>query len=1093
MVGANINSGASLILYTGHGSNTSWSSSGFSSTNVNTLTNNGKLPFIWSVACVNGNFVGTTCFAEAWLRATNNNEPSGAIATLMSTINQSWSPPMEGQDEMVDILVESYANNIKRTFGGLSMNGCMKMNDTYGSGGNEMTDTWTCFGDPSVVVRTAVPQTMIVSHNPVILMGSGQFTVNCNVADALVCLTIDNQIIGTATVSGGSATITFAPLMNIATATIAVTAYNYIPYLGTADIVPASGPFINFSGYDINDPAGNNNGEADYGEDLTLDVTLENAGSDPAYNVSGTLTSSDIYVSITDDTQSWGTIMDGISSTQSDAFAITIADNIPDQYAITFDLEITDGTDTWNSSFQLTVNAPYLEFGNLSIDDNAGGDGNGRLDPGETADVIIPVLNNGNSNSPLTSALLSSASGWISINSGSTNLGVINAGAGSDAVFNISCDPLTPVGTPVDLMVDVGAGNYGISNTFYTPVGLVLEDWETGNFASYPWSFAGSANWTITNVDPYEGVYCAKSGTITHNQTSELVVELYVSAADDISFYRKVSSEASYDYLRFYIDGTLQEQWAGEVAWGQVSYPVTTGAHTFKWVYYKDGSVSTGSDCAWVDYIIFPPIVPPPDPAEIALSPMSFEVTLAPDGTTVEQLNIANTGEEDLSFSLQRLYLTDDNKSKAYCTSVGGGSDEFIQNVTIGTINNTTSQSYYADYTSISTSVNVGESYPISITNGDPIWSSDQCGIWVDWNQNEDFSDDTPIVVSGTPGVGPYTATIVPPVDALGGPTRMRVQIIYAATPNPCQASFSYGEVEDYTLIVNSNFSDWLTLDPTSGTVNGSGNTNINLTFDATGLELGDYYANVIVNSNDPVNTQLIVPCTLHVAEGVLVNVKAILEGPFAGTEMTTHLNGYGMIPDDQPYNVAPWNYEGTESVAAVPNADVVDWVLVELRETAGDVTTATPATMISRKAGFILKDGSIVSTDGASPIIFDVSVTENLFTVVHHRNHLAIISATAVTMVDGSYTYDFSNGENKVYGGSLAHKMMAPGVWAMFSGDGMCDGEVDNKDKNDIWELQNNTNGYFSGDMNLDGFVDMMDNAATWKDNAGKCSHVIK
>ncbi|NOY50763.1 MAG: hypothetical protein GXO88_09415, partial [Chlorobi bacterium] len=138
-----INSGASIINYTGHGSNTSWGTSGFSNNNVNALVNNDKLPFIISVACVNGNFVGTTCFAEAWLRAENNGEPSGAVATLMSTINQSWNPPMEGQDDMNDILTEADANNIKRTFGGITMNGCMAMNDAYGSDGDVMTDTWT--------------------------------------------------------------------------------------------------------------------------------------------------------------------------------------------------------------------------------------------------------------------------------------------------------------------------------------------------------------------------------------------------------------------------------------------------------------------------------------------------------------------------------------------------------------------------------------------------------------------------------------------------------------------------------------------------------------------------------------------------------------------------------------------------------------------------------------------------------------------------------------------------------------------------------------------------------------------------------------
>ncbi|MCD4664692.1 MAG: hypothetical protein K8R68_05420, partial [Bacteroidales bacterium] len=379
MVGNDINSGASIILYTGHGSTTSWSSSGFSSTNVNSLTNNDRLPFIWSVACVNGNFVGSTCFGEAWLRATNAGEPSGAIATLMSTINQSWNPPMEGQDEMVDILVESYSGNIKRSFGGISMNGCMKMNDTYGTSGDAMTDTWTCFGDPSVVVRTAVPQTMTVTHNPVILLGSSQFTVNCNAEGALVCLTIDNQIIGTEYVSGGSATVSFDAITTIETVTIAVTAYNYIPYIADVDVVPASGPYIILSDYQVNDVLGNNNGEADYNENITLHITLENSGSDPATNVNAVLSTTDSYTTITDNAQYWGTIADGASSTQNDAYAITISDNIPDQHIISFDLEITgDSKDTWNSSFSITVNAPLLEFGSMTIDDNAGGDGNGR-------------------------------------------------------------------------------------------------------------------------------------------------------------------------------------------------------------------------------------------------------------------------------------------------------------------------------------------------------------------------------------------------------------------------------------------------------------------------------------------------------------------------------------------------------------------------------------------------------------------------------------------------------------------------------------------------------------------------------------------
>ena len=236
-VSAAINSGASVINYTGHGSETSWGTSSFSNTDVNSLTNYNMLPFIWSVGCVNGAFVNTTCFGEAWLRATNNNQPTGAIATLMSTINQSWAPPMTGQDEMNDILVETYSNNIKRTFGGISMNGCMYMNDVEGSAGTEMTDTWNLFGDPSLMVRTDIPQAMTVTHPQSIMLADNQLQVNCNVNNAFVSLTVNNEIIGTGTILNGSANISFGQLPTTDSITVAVTAYNYFPYFGKVAVL----------------------------------------------------------------------------------------------------------------------------------------------------------------------------------------------------------------------------------------------------------------------------------------------------------------------------------------------------------------------------------------------------------------------------------------------------------------------------------------------------------------------------------------------------------------------------------------------------------------------------------------------------------------------------------------------------------------------------------------------------------------------------------------------------------------------------------------------------------------------------------------
>ncbi len=150
-----INAGAGCMWYCGHGSTTCWANGWyFCNADVDALVNDYKLPFIVSVACVVGDFRNNTCFCEAWLRATNNSNgnPTGAVAHAGSTINQSWNPPMDAQDEVVDLLVSE--TGPKRTFGGIFANGLFKMIDINGSAGVSMADTWTCFGDASIQLRT---------------------------------------------------------------------------------------------------------------------------------------------------------------------------------------------------------------------------------------------------------------------------------------------------------------------------------------------------------------------------------------------------------------------------------------------------------------------------------------------------------------------------------------------------------------------------------------------------------------------------------------------------------------------------------------------------------------------------------------------------------------------------------------------------------------------------------------------------------------------------------------------------------------------------------------------------------------------------
>ncbi|MCX7953928.1 MAG: C25 family cysteine peptidase [Bacteroidales bacterium] len=237
MVTNEVNPGTGCIFYCGHGGETQWVTTGFSNSNVAALTNAYKLPFIYSVSCVIGHFNEGTCFCEAWMRAKQPSGPTGAIGIMGSTINQSWSPPMEAQDEMVDVLIGTYANNIKRTFAGVGVNGLFKMNDTYAD--YDMTDTWTVFTDPSVVLRTKNPINLNVSHVTEITAGTSTIDIYCNVNGAYVAVTKNYQILGTGYVNNGIATITLNPIpQNVGdTLVVCVTAFNYIPHIGNIIVI----------------------------------------------------------------------------------------------------------------------------------------------------------------------------------------------------------------------------------------------------------------------------------------------------------------------------------------------------------------------------------------------------------------------------------------------------------------------------------------------------------------------------------------------------------------------------------------------------------------------------------------------------------------------------------------------------------------------------------------------------------------------------------------------------------------------------------------------------------------------------------------
>jgi len=255
----------------------------------------------------------------------------------------------------------------------------------------------------------------------------------------------------------------------------------------------------------------------------------------------------------------------------------------------------------------LTVKTHSIKLLNNQILDPTGNN-NGRIDPGETVDIAITLENDGAFDALNVIGEIFSNDPYTTINTSIVNFGDLVSGATAQGNFSISVSSSAPVGhnIAIDLTVLANGGDQEYNFDLNYTVGLIVEDFETGNFSAFDWEFGGDADWTITSTNPYQGSYCAKSGNISHYETSELLITLDVPGDNTISFFKKVSSEADYDYLKFYIDGSLKSEWAGEVAWSEASFPVTAGEHTFKWEYFKDANTSSGQDCAWIDFVILP-------------------------------------------------------------------------------------------------------------------------------------------------------------------------------------------------------------------------------------------------------------------------------------------------------------------------------------------------------------------------------------------------------------------------------------------------------------------------------------------------------
>jgi len=645
-----VDEGVGFINYTAHCGQTEWSSPNLTISDVNNFENEGMYPLAVGNCCLSNDIgYSSECIGEAWVRKENG----GAVAYIGSAPSTYWFEdfywavgafPLEGNNNgyvpsteettlgVYDAMFMSDYETVdsKIFVGNLAVTEVDIQGYPQHSNPLYYWEAYMCNGDPSLMLYNTQGEENEVEHMDVIYIGEDTYEVSAE-PGSYVGISKDGVLHGSALVGEeGIVEVPIEPILSGGQVDIVVTKRQKIPYITEVPATAADGPYIVLDSTYLDDSYANDNGQADFGETFTLDVNLKNVGVDDAFGVEAVVTEAgdEGYITVNDpNTEDFGNIPADETVLVEEAYSFSVADSIPDQQEVEFNMEITDDQDSvWNSSFKIMTNAPVLAAGNIAIDDSEGGDGNGMLDPGESADIIITTQNNGHADSPEAIGSLSTESDIATVTSAAFSIGTISALGSAEAVFSIQVDEDAEIGSYIDLAFEADADPYAISKTYTLPVGLIIEDFESGDLSNFAWETSGSADWFVTDQTIYEGEYAAASGDIDDDQESVLSIQGNVLSDDSIRFYKKVSSESGYDYLEFHIDGDLIDEWSGEQDWEEVVYDVSEGEHTFAWKYTKDGSVSDGSDMGWIDEIIFPTMEIPSGPLSVNIVASSTEM-----------------------------------------------------------------------------------------------------------------------------------------------------------------------------------------------------------------------------------------------------------------------------------------------------------------------------------------------------------------------------------------------------------------------------------------------------------------------------------
>jgi hypothetical protein len=669
-----LNSGVHFVNHLGHSSNSYNMKLNRGEINSNNILNNGSnhlfyIPYsqgCYSAAFDNRNSWGSheseDCIAEAWTTLGN-----GAVAYIGNSrygwgdISCTNGSSQRFDREFFDALFGEGITRLGWT------NGDSKEDVIYYIDSTVVRYVYYCInilGDPTIDLWTAAPQNLQPILPDEILEYQNQLVVDVpGVADATVAVSHQGELIGIGETDGnGHVSIALdPPPVGLDPAVFVITAHNYHYFEDSVDVIPQQGAYVIVSDYSVDDSQGNNDGELDYAETISLGVTFENVGILEAQGLTAELSSDIRNVIPVVSSVDIGSIPVGESVNIEDAFSFRVNPMIADQAPVTLVITIRDSQDSiWVRNIYLTGHAPDIVVELINVNE----EGYRHLEVGETVNMHAIIGNQGSSPSPTGQLILATDTPLITVTTNTASIASIVPGSSNmtSTPFVVEVSPSCPDPASVIFyftLADSSIQYYGHTLT-QMYVGEFFNNVEAGegNWPHEPSQPGFGDQWhrsTLRNHSPY-GQYSWKCGALDSSGYSPgldaalTTHEFQLTENMVLMFWHWLDAEISETYVGRCYDGGIVEICQDDTNWTQIDpvggyhylirnegqspfpsfTPVLSGSHGWERIWYdlsdysgsvrlrfRFGSNGSGDNEGWyIDDIEIRPFqfpIPPTD------------------------------------------------------------------------------------------------------------------------------------------------------------------------------------------------------------------------------------------------------------------------------------------------------------------------------------------------------------------------------------------------------------------------------------------------------------------------------------------------